>query len=124
MILAENMILEDGKFYPIMKVKPPSSLPDGMAGTEKEADGGEPEGVNTGEDEKSRLEDAFGPYLLQEKHPVLLQFLHHETALKKSILQQLEQAEENEKILARKKTLMEEIALLEKAKEQMTEMGT
>ncbi len=57
-ILQENMIQEDGKFYPMMKVK------------RREADTG-----NLG---YSLLEHRYGPLLLEQRHPVLRIYLEKE----------------------------------------------
>ena len=55
-IVAEDMVLEDGKFYPMMKVVP----------TEK----------SLLEDEKKQeIYDTYGELLLKQKHPVLEEFL-------------------------------------------------
>lgn len=55
-IVAEDMVLEDGKFYPMMKVVP----------TEE---------VIPVNEEKQDLYDAYGELLLKQKHPVLKMFL-------------------------------------------------
>ena len=55
-IVAEDMVLEDGKFYPMMKVVPTEEvLP-----------------VN---EEKQDVYDAYGELLLMQRHPVLEEFL-------------------------------------------------
>ena len=52
-ILRENMVLEDGKYYPMMEAE-------------------------RGQEPLSRLQLQYGPRLLEERHPVLLQYLRHE----------------------------------------------
>ncbi len=91
----ENMILEDGKYYPMMRV-----CPAGTEGAEKretlwtvqagadckeEGNGGgrhdsriEAERPNL---ERQRLEDKFGPVLLRQRHPVLKAYLQRETVI-------------------------------------------
>ncbi len=60
-ILQEDMIYEDGKFYPMMRVVP-----------KRFYDGNE---LTASSGEEQELWDEFGPMLLQERHPVLLQYL-------------------------------------------------
>ena len=59
-ILEEEMILEDGKYYPMMKVVQET------ASDQRE------------ETVQVQVEDAFGPVLLQKKHPVLKEWLQRE----------------------------------------------
>ena len=69
----EDMVLEDGKYYPVIHAVP--------------AEGGKP-GRNMAEPggkiltEEERL---FGPCLLKERHPVLQRYLLREEALRKSL---------------------------------------
>lgn len=59
-IAEEDMIKEEGKFYPIMRVVP----------------GGQGKGLQVlPEETRQRLEDAFGPCLLAARHPVLKEYL-------------------------------------------------
>lgn len=69
-ILQEDMVQEDGKFYPMMKVRK-------MA---KEAE-------NKSYNKEELL---YGPLLLQKKHPVLNEFLLWQISQKEKILLQLE----------------------------------
>ncbi len=68
-IIAEDMVLEDGKFYPMMKV------------------------VNGSAEEYSTLELRYGKLLLREKHPVLKLFLEKEEKTKEQICRQLRKEE-------------------------------
>ena len=68
------MILEDGKFYPMMK-----AIRD-----QKRSESWTP------------LEEMFGKYLLQEKNPVLQQFLQRELRIRQNILTKLQKAETEE----------------------------
>ena len=68
-IVEEDMVLEDGKFYPIMKIKK----------------GSEPEASQ----EERRLFDRYGRILLEKKHPVLFRFLEREKELYGQILEGL-----------------------------------
>lgn len=65
-IIRENMVYEEGKYYPMMKAVP-----------------GESEAYQPWEYE-------YGKLLLKEKHPVLKEYLKRETRLQKQILQQIQ----------------------------------
>ena len=92
-ILNEDMILEDGKYYPMMKVsqqkaaEPTKILPQEVA-------------------------DAFGPVLLQKRHPVLKEWLERELRTTNSVIEQLSAQPDHERIRNRmqqvncKKTLI------------------
>lgn len=99
--LEETMILEDGKFYPLMKVK-------------KAGQGLRQRGETS--KERQEMEDLLGPLLLKTKNPVLLRFIERELSLKRDILSALCRQEENERTAARKRELEQEIRLLERAK--------
>jgi tRNA (adenine22-N1)-methyltransferase len=63
-IVRENMILEEDKFYPVIKAVP-------VRASHK--------GENPTDDLLwQEVEDCFGPILLKEKHPVLLKYLERE----------------------------------------------
>ncbi len=106
-IVAENMVLEDGKFYPMMKVIPPQAI------------GGKSEMAAVVDEEKQRMEDNFGPILLKEKHPILLAYVEYEIAMKEEIADSLEEKEENEKICLRKAELADRLKLLRMAEKQI-----
>ena len=63
-ITEEKMILEDGKFYPMMKAIRDQKRNESW----------------------TSLEEMFGKYLLQEKNPVLQQFLQRELRIRQNIL--------------------------------------
>ncbi|MDD7219267.1 MAG: class I SAM-dependent methyltransferase [Clostridia bacterium] len=69
----EDLILEDGKFYPIMKV---------VHGTKKYTEPGSP----------YTCEERFGELLLKQRHPVLKEYLKRELGICDSILEKLENA--------------------------------
>lgn len=69
-IVQEDIILEDGKYYPMMKAVPDVKNP------EKHQ-------------EWSQIELLYGRYLLREKNPVLKQYLERELLLKNDILKGL-----------------------------------
>lgn len=70
-IVKENIILEDGKFYPMLK-----------------AVRAQEDGVK----EYSRAEEWFGKLLLEQQHPVLLQYLKRELRIRTEILEKLKKA--------------------------------
>ena len=88
-IVQEDMVLEDGKFYPMMKV------------------------VNGKAENYSRIELHYGKFLLQEKHPVLKKFLEKECRIKEEILKNL--SENHSDNMQRMKELEEEIEQMKKA---------
>ncbi|MCD7716274.1 MAG: class I SAM-dependent methyltransferase [Lachnospiraceae bacterium] len=75
-IVREDMVFEDGKYYPMMKAVPACGpeIPSSCANT---------------------MELNFGPELLKMRHPVLRQFLLHERATQERILQSLERSRGN-----------------------------
>lgn len=78
LIIAENMIEEDEKFYPIMKA---------VRKTDETLTYGESFGLIW----LKRMEDRYGPILLQEKHPVLYRYLEREKHIYQKILEQIEE---------------------------------
>ena len=81
-ILAEDMVLEDGKFYPMMKVQY--------------------QGENAQKaSEVLKLSDLYGGLLLQNRHPVLKTFLEKEKLIYTGIKENLEKQPASEKIRTR-----------------------
>ena len=101
-IIEEEMILEDGKFYPIMKVKR-----DAKAESEK----------------WSAQEEMFGKILLERKHPVLEKFLERELRIHEEILEKLKEAS-GESAVNRKKEVEEERQLILAALDRYESKGT
>jgi tRNA (adenine22-N1)-methyltransferase len=89
-VVDEDMVLEDGKFYPMMKVQSGSS------------------------DSYTQIELRYGRELLTKKHPVLKMFLEKEMQTKEMILKNLE-SESGEHIENRRKELQEELLLVKEA---------
>ena len=83
-ILAEDMVLEDGKFYPMMKVQY-----QGESENEQKAS------------EELKLSDLYGGLLLQNRHPVLKTFLEKEKLIYTGIKENLEKQPASEKIRTR-----------------------
>ena len=75
LFIEENMVLDDGKYYPMMKVIPPEKI----------------------EEIKpafwSEIDIRYGKLLLEEKNPILKQFLERESGIRKDILSKLERVE-------------------------------
>ena len=93
-ITAENMVLDEGKYYPMMQVK-------------------------RGKQEKwEEQEIAFGKYLIQDNNPVLRSFLEKEEKLCEEILQSLD-GKKGEHIAQRQNEIRKRQQLIWKAKEQM-----
>lgn len=74
--LLEEMVLEDGKYYPIMKVVPPDSCDSSFMGKNP---------IPLWNETELR----YGKYLLENSHPVLYQFLKKEKQIYEQILQKL-----------------------------------
>ena len=92
-ILNEDMILEDGKYYPMMKVSQQKAAEQTKILPQEVA-------------------DAFGPVLLQKRHPVLKEWLERELRTTNSVIEQLSAQPDLERIRNRmqqvncKKTLI------------------
>ena len=93
-ILEEEMILEDGKYYPMMKVVQET------ASDQRE------------ETVQVQVEDAFGPVLLQKKHPVLKEWLQRELKTVDTVCRQLAAPPENERITLRMAQVQEKRQLI------------
>ena len=78
LFIAEDMVLEDGKFYPMMKV---------IHG----------EKMHISEDTPYTLDEWFGGMLLERKHPVLREYLERELRIRNEILDRLKNAPNAEK---------------------------
>lgn len=89
-VVEEDMVQEDGKFYPMMKV------------------------INGASDAYHEIEFRYGKLLLSERHPVLKMFLEKEKNTKKNILLNL-QKENGLHIEVRKKEIEEELEGIEYA---------
>ena len=98
-IVDEDMVIEDGKYYPMMKVVPVEE--DGFWRViTKEA---------------IRACDMYGPLLLKNGNPSLRKFLVRQHKQLEKILKELEKLPESKKIAVRKQEVLEEISLNESA---------
>lgn len=96
-IIGEDMVLEEGKFYPMMRVLP------GKADNEKK-------------EEYKELADKFGGILLEKKHPVLKEYLISHRKKQETILKVLAaSAQETEKGMCRIREIEEELRDIEAA---------
>lgn len=93
-IVEEEMVLEDGKYYPMMKV----------------IQGKCSEKTETGLAEQ--VEDAFGPVLLKKKHPVLRDWLQRELHTMDMVSRQLSQQPEHDRIRLRMIQIQEKRQLI------------
>ena len=91
--IQENMVLDDGKYYPMMKVVPPRADKKQMPVV------------------WSEVELQYGKLLLEQKNPILKQFLERESDIKGDILSKLDQVQ-GAHILARKAELNQELFLI------------
>ena len=89
-IVEENMVLDDGKFYPMFRV------------------------INGQSQEYHAIELCYGKLLLEQKNAVLKNFLEKEKAVKELILSNLEQSF-GEHIETRRKEIQEELEGIEYA---------
>lgn len=81
----EEMVEEDGKFYPILRAVPIEE----KAQKEAAADYYRKE---TQVDLPGEITDEFGPFLLQHRHPVLLSYLHWRRDICQAVIRQLRKA--------------------------------
>lgn len=98
-LVDEDMIIEDGKYYPMMKVVPveEDTFWDAIPA------------------EAIRACYMYGPLLLKNGNPSLRKFLVKQHKQLNSILKELEKQPESEAILNRKKEVLDEISLNESA---------
>lgn len=88
LFIEEDMALDDEKYYPMMKVVPPSQKRNPEVWTETQL--------------------RFGKLLLEKQHPVLYQYLQREERIHRQILKSLE-SKDGERIEERKRELEEEL---------------
>lgn len=112
LFIQEDIVLEDGKYYPMMKVVPPSEdspFYTGAAGIRCE----EQEFLCNGWDETGLL---YGKLLLEMQNPVLRQYLEREYRICTGILTGLEDRQ-GERIEERKAELKEKLKHIQKGLE-------
>ena len=98
-IIQEEMVKEEGKYYPVIKA---------AFGAEELSKAGiamkDRNGQEIPEEFRQKLEDAYGPLLIRNAHPVLKDFLENRYGLNESILGGLT----GEKAAGRRAELLEE----------------
>lgn len=100
-IVQEDMVEEDGKYYPMMRCVP---------GRYDESDDTE---------EMTTADYRYGALLLKKAHPVLKEFLQKEETQLGVILASLDAQEETEAIIARRAEVKKKRAVIRKAWEKM-----
>ena len=96
----EDMVLEDGKYYPVMRV------------------------VHGTKEPYEEWEYLYGKRLLEARHPVLLEFLKRELRIKESILEQLAGRSGSESAWEREEEICREREWIQKALAQYETGGT
>lgn len=98
---AEDMVEEDGKYYPMMRVIPPET-----AAIVSE--------TNNGDSGYTEWEYLYGPLLLKNQNPVLHEYLEREIRIRKDILRGLA-GKDGERIKERIAEIGHELEVAEKA---------
>lgn len=112
--LEEDMVCEDGKYYPMMKVKPPVGERADKKADDDVADGSEKdEKTNPSEKMWNRVQLKYGKLLLEKQHPVLKEYLEREIRIHQSILEGLKE-KDSDRIRQRKDELEQELGEAEK----------
>ena len=103
-LLQEDMVKEDGKYYPMMKVKPTGKHPAGQKPSEAEL--------------------YFGKMLLERKHPVLGEYLLREENTQRQVLEQLTAAQPTEAIHERIKQVKAYLQIIEDCRYETKGLNT
>lgn len=106
----EEMILEDGKYYPMMHIVIPAGEKHMTAQTGRQE--GQAEGGSCGQEGLSQAQLRYGPVLLEERHPVLCDFLHREQRVNRRILRSLAESS-GEAASKRRREVEEELRIVE-----------
>lgn len=96
-IIKEDMVFEDGKYYPMMKAVPDDVIVDVSV-----------------QCTKLQIYDQFGQKLLESRHPVLRQYLEHSKKLTEILVKRLKE-QQSEKALTRLPELEKELDLIRRA---------
>ncbi len=125
----ENMVLEEGKYYPILHVVREKSASVDPARKEKltgekktgkkESGEKEPGEKESGEEEEQLLYDRYGYHLIKEAHPVLLSYLEKEEKEKEKVLRHLETLSEKGQSLDKRRQELEEDLYLNRRAQEM-----
>ena len=101
-VAEERMVLEAGKYYPVMRVLP-SGRTEGQTGRADEEKN----------EVRLRIEDKYGPVLLRKKDPVLQDFLQKEKRICRQILEGLQAGGSRQE--SRRKEILERMEDIERA---------
>lgn len=119
----EDMVLDDGKYYPMMKVLPPKqmsisgNLAYGLSDNVGMSDRiGKRKADAAGICGWTETEIRYGKFLLEKKHPVLKDFLQREYMIYKRILEEIED-KSGGKIENRKRELEKDLSYIERGLE-------
>ena len=110
-IVEEKMILEEGKFYPMMRVRKVES-------ESIKAQSAKRVFLEGDQDTQTRLEDKFGPLLLASKDETLKKYLQFQLHICKEILERLKDGS-SEKIEIKRAEVLAEIEDIQLAMKQM-----
>ena len=120
MLEAEDMVKEDGKYYPMMRVRPPETVTIISESNGRErgdvlvAKSGEGEASEEPNSICTEWEYLYGPLLLKSENPVLREYLEREIRIRKDILAGLS-GKDGERIKERIAEIEHELAVAEKA---------
>ena len=103
-LLQEDMVKEDGKYYPMMKVAPGREDASGTRPTEEEL--------------------YFGSMLLADRHPVLGEFILREERINRRVLQQLEAQRQTDAIALRRQQVRDYLQIIEDCKYETKGLNT
>ena len=98
---AEDMVEEDGKYYPMMRVVPPEYCEHKTADRQEDC-------------KKEEWEYLYGPLLLKNKNPILYEYLKHEIRIREDILLGLA-GKDGERIKERMTEIEHELEVAKKA---------
>ncbi|MCI6552366.1 MAG: class I SAM-dependent methyltransferase [Lachnospiraceae bacterium] len=101
-VAEERMVLEAGKYYPVMRILP-SGRTEGQTGRADEEKN----------EVRLRIEDKYGPVLLRKKDPVLQDFLQKEKRICRQILEGLQAGGSRQE--SRRKEILERLEDIERA---------
>ena len=101
-VAEERMVLEAGKYYPVMRILP-SGRTEGQTGRADEEKN----------EVRLRMEDKYGPVLLRKKDPVLQDFLQKEKRICRQILEGLQAGGSRQE--SRRKEILERLEDIERA---------
>ena len=112
-IETERMVFEEGKFYPMMRIRPNAAF----ANAEPVCDEKFLTRFEQG-DLKLYAEELYGKLLLEEKNEVLKEYLNREERLRQDVLSVLS-GQDTENARMRRESLHREFSLIEEARKRM-----